>query len=172
MNYIKITKNDIANGPGIRVVLWVAGCEHRCKGCHNPHTLNPNSGYLYTDVVLGELLTALQKPYVKGLTFSGGDPLHKNNIRDIRDIIIRVKNDYPEKDIWLYTGYKVEDINNSTDQNMLIRKENLSLCDVVVDGRYEESKRNILLPWCGSSNQRVIDINKSKTQNKIVLYKS
>lgn len=172
MNYIKITKNDIANGPGIRVVLWVAGCEHRCKGCHNPHTWNPNGGNLYTDVVLGELLTALQKPYVKGLTFSGGDPLHKNNIRDIRDIIIRVKNDYPEKDIWLYTGYKVEDISNSTDQDMLIRKEILSLCDVVVDGRYEESKRNILLPWCGSSNQRVIDINKSKTQNKIVLYKS
>ena len=170
MNYIKITKNDIANGPGIRVVLWTSGCDHHCKGCHNPQTWNPNNGELYTDVTLAELLHSLDRPYVRGITFSGGDPLHKNNIHDIKETIYRVKKTFPDKDVWLYTGYKIEEIYNSSTPDMLVRKEILSLCDVVVDGRYEESYRNILLPWCGSSNQRVIDIKKSKEQNKIVLY--
>lgn len=170
MNYIKITPCDIANGPGVRTVLWTAGCSHHCHECHNPETWNPCAGQPWTDNAESELFNALRKPYVKGITFSGGDPMHENNIRTILHLIQKIKKTFPDKTVWLYTGYVVEDIVNGTDENMHMRKKILSLCDVVVDGRYVAALRNINLPYCGSENQRVIDINKSRENNQIVLF--
>lgn len=170
MNYIKITPCDIANGPGVRTVLWTAGCSHHCHECHNPETWNPCAGQSWTESSESELFNALRKSYVKGITFSGGDPMHENNIQTVLHLIQKIKKTFPDKTVWLYTGYVVEDIVNGTDENMHIRKEILNLCDVVVDGRYVAALRNINLPYCGSKNQRVIDINKSRINSQITLF--
>ena len=170
MNYIKITPCDIANGPGVRTVLWTAGCSHHCHECHNPETWNPCAGQLWTEATEAELLKALGKPYVKGITFSGGDPMHENNIRTVLHLAKTIKQQFPDKTIWLYTGYVVEDIMKATDDDMQVRQEILGLCDVVVDGTYVAALRNIQLPYCGSENQRVIDINKTRQTQKITLF--
>ena len=105
MNYIKITQFDTANGIGIGTVLWVAGCEHHCPQCHNPQTHNPNAGREFTTSTLEFLLKTLEPPYIKRLTFSGGDPLHPDNRTRVTGIAMDVKANFPEKEIWLYTGY-------------------------------------------------------------------
>lgn len=170
MNYIKITPCDVANGPGVRTVLWTAGCTHHCPGCHNPETWNPTAGKPWEKADEKMLFDALSKPFVKGITFSGGDPMHEKNVRTVLRLIQKIRESYPMKTIWLYTGYVVEDIFAGADEEMKIRAEIVSLCDVVVDGRYVATLRNITLPYCGSENQRVIDIAKSREANKIILF--
>ena len=175
MNYHKIEKTSVANGNGIRVVLWVSGCSLHCKGCHNPETWNLNSGKPFDEEAKNELLEALDKPYIQGITFSGGHPLEYENLPDIYDLIKEIREQYPHKDIWLYTGYtlSIGDFDNSADigwDNGLLRNYILAMCDVVVDGKYIDEQRDITLKWRGSRNQRVIDVQESLKEDKIVLY--
>lgn len=163
MNYHKIEKTSVANGTGIRVVLWVSGCTCRCPKCHNPETWDFNSGKPFDEAAKRELFEALDKSYIQGITFSGGHPLEKKNIAEVYELIMEIRNKLPEKDIWLYTGYKFENIEQS-------HRKVLEQCDVVVDGKYVDELRDITLKWRGSKNQRVIDIKKTLNENKIVLY--
>lgn len=174
MNYIKITKNDIANGNGLRVVLWLSGCSHNCKGCHNPQTHNPNNGILFDGQAEKELFEELKKPYISGITISGGDPLHEANLTDVLNLVNKIRILLPQKTIWLYSGYTFEEclMNSLIYENIsrVQRYEILKKCDVMVDGRYIESQRDITLHWRGSRNQRVIDIQQSLNKGEVVLY--
>lgn len=154
MRYHNITKDDMLNGDGLRVVLWVAGCEHHCKGCQNPVTWDINSGIPFDDSAKSELFDQLDKPYISGLTLSGGDPLHPTNRTDIFNLIYEVKTKYPDKTIWLYTGYLWEDIKDIPTISKFI--------DVVCDGRFIQALKDNTIPWVGSSNQRVIKLKEKK----------
>ena len=161
MNYIKVTTNDIANGNGIRVVLWVSGCQHHCPQCHNPQTWDSNAGYKFTDNVLKDICQSLNKDYISGITYSGGDPLHIQNREDIKDISKYIKNKFPNKTQWLYTGYTWGEIKNiDTIQNI----------DVLVDGKFEIENKDISLKFRGSSNQHLIDVQKSLQEGKVILW--
>lgn len=163
MNYIKITKNDIANGPGVRCVLWVAGCDLRCKNCQNPSTWDFCSGKHFDDIAKNELFEALKKSYIQGITFSGGHPLAKPNRDTIYFLLKEIKEKFPSKDVWLYTGYKWEDVQD-------VREILHILCyvDVLVDGPYIEEQRDITLKFRGSRNQRLIDVKETFKQGKII----
>lgn len=162
MNYHNITKCDLKNGEGIRVVLWVSGCEHKCVGCHNPQTWSKDSGIYFDDNARFEVFEELDKDYVTGLTLSGGDPLSTVNRDEILSLIKEVKSKYPNKDIWVYTGYKWENIKDM---------EVIKYIDVLVDGRFIQELSTPSPHWCGSNNQRVIDIKQSLKENKVILYK-
>lgn len=161
MNYFAIEKCNITNGPGIRAVLWTAGCSHHCPGCHNPETWDCHAGKLFTvDESLPELLKALQPDYIAGLTISGGDPLHRANQCGVETVTNAVRLMAPKKTIWLYTGFKWEELLTEAKNNAHLDSI-LHNIDVLVDGEYVEGLRDISLPYCGSSNQRVIDAQKS-----------
>lgn len=176
MRYLKIETDNVLNGTGLRVVLWLSGCNHKCKNCQNPETWDDNNGSLYTEDTEEYILEQLSKGYIQGITFSGGDPLYENNLLHLYSLISKIRIYFPSKSIWLYTGYTIEQIVNpeySTVDEMedsYLRQQIISNCDVVVDGRYVDELRDITLKWRGSSNQRVIDIKKSMVQEKIVLY--
>lgn len=167
MNYHDIKKCDMLNGDGIRVSLWISGCEHHCNQCQNPQTWDINSGIPFDKLAEDELFEALSKEYVSGITLSGGDPLHENHLEDVLNIVnkIRISFGY-DKTIWLYSGYTWNEV---WEQENKLRKEIVGKCDVFVDGRYEEELRNATLKWCGSTNQRVIDVKESLAQNQLVL---
>ena len=165
MNYEKIDKCSVSNGAGVRTVLWVSGCDIHCYNCHNQQTWDFNSGIPFTDDTMQEILYDLSKPYIKGLTLSGGHPLDPHNAPKVLEIVKRVKMVFPNKDIWIYTGYVWEDI---IKDNTL--KEILKCTDVLVDGAYVDELRDISLAFRGSSNQRIIDIEKSLTENKVILW--
>lgn len=167
MNYHDIKKCDMLNGDGIRVSLWVSGCEHHCNQCQNPQTWDINSGIPFDKSAEDELFEALSNEYVSGITLSGGDPLHENNLEDVLNIInkIRISFGY-DKTIWLYSGYTWEEV---WEQEHKLRKEIVSKCDVFVDGKYEQELRCVTLKWCGSSNQRVINVKESIANNELVL---
>lgn len=173
MNYHKIEKTSIANGTGIRVVLWCSGCRVGCHGCHNPETWSFNSGVLFDDVAKQELFEALNKPYIQGITFSGGHPLENNNVETIYLLLKEIKEKFPSKDIWLYTGYTWESIfpqvmTSDLNLNRFYRQGIVEMCDVVVDGPYIEEQRDITLGFRGSKNQRLIDVKETMKQGKIV----
>lgn len=151
MNYVGIDKCSSCNGEGFRVVLWVSGCDHKCKGCHNKDYWNVNSGKTFTIDTLNYIISLLDEPYMKGITFSGGDPLHKSNIGFITNIARAIKVNLPNKDIWLYTGSTYEEVKDL---------EVFKYVDYVVDGEYVEDLRDISLAFKGSSNQRIIDVKK------------
>ncbi|MFR4986889.1 MAG: anaerobic ribonucleoside-triphosphate reductase activating protein [Lachnospirales bacterium] len=161
MRYHNITHDDMLNGAGLRVVLWVSGCEHKCYNCHNKITWDINNGLLFDESAKKEIFNELEKNYIKGITFSGGDPLHKQNREEIFILIKTIKSKFPTKDIWLYTGYSWEEINNL---------EIIKYIDVLVDGKYIDELSNKELEWIGSSNQRVIDVKKTLKENKILCY--
>lgn len=149
MNYHNITKDDMKNGDGIRVVLWVAGCNHHCKGCQNPLTWNPKQGLPFDHCALSEIYGELEKDYVSGITFSGGDPLHPDNRKGITELAKKLKFVFPDKTIWCYTGYIYDEVKDL---------EVMKYIDVLVDGKYEKD-----LPpaeWVGSNNQKVIRLCK------------
>ena len=158
-----IEQCSMTNGVGLRTVLWVSGCEHKCKGCQNPCTWDPNSGEDFTSEKKELLYKYLDNKYIKGITFSGGDPLHPNNRGEVGKLILDIKANYPSKDIWLYTGYTWEEVKE-------LNLDYLRYIDVLVDGRFILSKRNVNLRWCGSSNQRVIDVKESLKEGKIILF--
>ena len=173
MNYLHIDKSSISNGPGVRVVLWVSGCTLRCKGCQNQESWDFNAGKIFDDKAKQELFEALKKPYIKGVTLSGGHPLEYENLPDVYDLIKEIKTKFTEKDIWLYTGYTLSenDFDNTVDicwDNGLLRNYILAMCDVVIDGPYIEEQRDITLKFRGSKNQRLIDVKETFKQNKIV----
>ena len=175
MNYHKIEKTSIANGEGIRVVLWVSGCSLYCRGCHNPETWSLNSGKLFNEEAKRELFETLNKPYIQGVTFSGGHPLENENLETIYLLIKEIQEKFPTKDIWLYTGYTFEQIfplitTNDFNLKRAYKQGIVEMCDVVVDGQYIEELRDITLKWRGSSNQRVIDVKKTLKQGEIVLW--
>lgn len=161
MHYHNITKDDMLNGDGLRVVLWVAGCSHHCEGCHNPITWDENGGIEFDKAAKQELFDILRRPYISGITFSGGDPLFPGNRPEIEALIREIDGEFPAKTKWLYTGYLWEEIKDLDFIHML---------DVVVDGRFEKDKFDAKLHWKGSSNQRVIDVKNSLKQNKTVLH--
>lgn len=157
MNYIKITENDIANGVGIGCVLWTSGCSLHCKNCQNPQTWDFDNGYHFDNEVMRNLLYKLNKPYIHRLTITGGHPLEPQNIDMVFNIIKQVKIKYPEKTIWLYSGYEWTEIYRICKHKAL----SLELIDVIVDGEYIDEQRDLTLPFRGSRNQRVIDVKKS-----------
>lgn len=160
MRYHNITKDDMLNGDGLRVVLWVAGCEHCCKGCQNPLTWDPDGGLPFDDAAKAEIFEQLDQPYIEGITFSGGDPLHCANRDGVKTLAAEIKEKYPEKTIWLYTGDVWENI---------VNYPVLKYVDILVDGEFEQDKKDVTLMWKGSSNQRVIDVQASLAQeNKLV----
>ncbi len=161
MRYHNITKDDMLNGDGLRVVLWVSGCTHCCKECHNPITWDPNSGILFDEAAKMEIFAELEKDYISGVTFSGGDPLHINNTFEITELAKEMKEKYPGKTIWLYTGFVWEEI-----QHLDIVK----YIDILVDGEFELEKFDANLHWRGSANQRVIDVPETIRASKIVLH--
>ena len=165
MNYEKVDKCSVSNGAGVRTVLWVSGCDVHCHNCHNPQTWDFNSGIPFTDDTMQEILYDLSKPYIKGLTISGGHPLDPRNAPKVLEIVKRVKMVFPNKDIWIYSGYVWENI--IKDETL---REILKYSDVLVDGAYVDELRDISLPFKGSSNQRIIDVQKSLAENKVVLW--
>ena len=166
MNYEKIDKCSVSNGLGVRTVLWISGCNIHCKNCHNPQTWDFNSGIPFTENTMQEILYDLSKPYIKGFTLSGGHPLDPHNAPKVLEIVKRVKMVFPNKDIWIYSGYVWEDIIKDD-----ILKEILKRTDVLVDGAYVDELRDISLPFRGSSNQRIIDVQESLKQNQVILWK-
>lgn len=167
MRYHKIQKDDCLNGNGLRVSLFVSGCDFRCKGCQNPQTWDINSGKPFTENTLKVLINELNHDYVQGLTLLGGEPLHQNNLETINMIIdnIHSKDFIKNKDIWIYSGYTFEEIMKND-----ILKETIFKCDVLVDGRYVEELKDQNYHWAGSTNQRVIDIKKTLLLGEISLW--
>ena len=213
MKYHDITHDDMLNGTGLRACLWCSGCDHHCRNCQNPITWNPNDGVQFDESAKKEIFDELSKDYIAGITFTGGDPLYSQNLKDVLDLITDLRSKYPisrkidtiyrendnfkhniliknsdeirlscqEKTIWLYTGYTWEqimypvvtdDFNSERDRLLKMRRNIVKQCDVLVDGRYEEDKRDITYHWAGSTNQRVIDVQESLKQNQVVLWKS
>lgn len=175
MNYHNITKSDMMNGEGLRVVLWVSGCNHKCEGCHNPQTWDHESGIQFDISAKEEIFKELSKDYISGITFSGGDPLMYENLPVVYDVVKYIKEKYPNKTIWLYTGYKlgINDFDSSVDicwDNALLRNHILAKCDVVCDGKFVKSLADVNYPWVGSTNQRIIDVKKTIENGEIVLY--
>lgn len=176
MNYHNITHIDQNNGDGLRVVLWVSGCSHHCYKCQNPQTWNPESGILFDEEARKEIFQELDQDYISGITFSGGDPLYEGNVKEVYNLIGDIRNRYPNKTIWLYSGYTWEDIFSG---NILalenkdivqIRRSIILNVDVFIDGEYIESERDITLQWRGSKNQRVIDVKETLKNGHIFLW--
>lgn len=149
------------NGDGLRVVLWVAGCSHYCEECHNPVTWDPSGGVPFTDAAREELYGILQESYISGVTFSGGDPLYCSNEPEILALAREIREKFPHKTIWLYTGYEWDYVKE---------REIVKYLDVVVDGEYKKLLRDTQLHWRGSSNQRVIDVQASLKKGEVVLH--
>lgn len=158
MRYHNITTDDMLNGEGLRTVLWVAGCTHKCPGCQNPITWDPYGGVPFDIYAEAELYSKLYPEHISGVTFSGGDPLHPVNRFEILRLAKEIKESMPNKTIWLYTGYTWEYI-------VLYFPAILPQLDVVVDGRFIERLKDVNYPWAGSTNQRVIDVRKTLEKN-------
>ena len=209
MNYWKIDKEDVCNGEGLRVVLWLSGCSHKCRGCQNPQTWNANNGIPFDESAKEELFRELDKDYISGLTLTGGDPLFESNLDGVLELVTEVNKWYnttqyivdnaegkhnilnqnvnrfrlssPQKSIWIYTGYEWQHIFDQqwhyhpiTQEKLSIgrwrRQQIISKCDVLVDGQYIDSQRDISLPYRGSFNQRLINIQQSLQKGEIVLW--
>lgn len=161
MRYHNITHDDMLNGDGLRVVLWVAGCSHRCKDCQNPITWDPNEGIEFGQKEIEEIFDYMSKDYISGITYSGGDPLYIDNREDITNLAKVLRDRFPNKTQWLYTGYWYDDVKDL---------EIMKYIDVIVDGPFINTLKDNTLHWKGSSNQRVIDVQKSRELSTIVLH--
>ena len=161
MRYHNITTDDMLNGDGLRTVLWVAGCTHCCKECQNPITWDVNGGVPFDEAAKQELFEKLNHDYISGITFSGGDPLHPLNREPITALAKEIKETFPDKTIWCYTGFLWEDLQ---------KEEILKYIDVLVDGEFMIDLLDTKLKWCGSSNQRIIDVPASLDSGRVILY--
>ena len=162
MQYNKIRKMDISNGPGVRVSIFFQGCSFHCKNCFNKETWDFNGGLEFTDETIDEIIRLCSPDHITGLSILGGEPMHPNNIEGTIRLAKKFKETYPNKNIWSWSGFLMENICN---------KEILNYLDVLVDGQFVDELKDFTLDWRGSSNQRVIDIKKSLRKKKIVLYK-
>ena len=181
MKYHNITTDDMLNGDGLRTVLWLSGCNHHCKNCHNPTTWDPQNGLEFSDEAAAELIEKLKPDYISGLTISGGDPLYPDNRGDLLRFLVtsRMLNRdlFEKKNIWMYTGYKWEELISKKDldpknYNRSQMYKILTFIDVLVDGEYKEDLSNNNYHWAGSTNQRVIDVQKSIRKGEVVIYES
>lgn len=166
MRYNKIRKMDISNGPGVRVSIFVQGCTFNCKECFNPETHDFNLGEDFTTMEVDKIIQLANKNYIDGLSILGGEPLHPKNIESVSMLCEYFKYKYPDKTVWVWTGFKYEDI--------LKRENNYNIfnyIDVLVDGQFEIQNKDIRLKYCGSTNQRVIDINETNKGKGVIIYK-
>ena len=171
MYYGEIKKFDIADGPGVRVSLFVSGCTHHCKGCFNPETWDFTYGNEYTEAAEREIRKALEPDYIDGLTLLGGEPMEKVNQRGLLPLLKKVKKLFPQKTIWCYTGYTLEtELLSDSRARCECTDEILSFIDVLVDGEFVEEMKNISLRFRGSSNQRLIDMKKTLEAGETVLW--
>lgn len=190
LRYNKIRKQDIANGPGLRCSVFFQGCEHHCPNCFNPETWNPDDGKPFTDNEVELIIDILNNPHIKGLSLLGGDPLFgpcndAGCSEEMYNFLKRVKDIYPEKSIWIWTGYIFENFLNSyaeiedyqygklmNPKVLLLSQTKLFMeyVDVIIDGPFIEAEKDFSLQYMGSKNQRVIDVQKSLKENKVVLY--
>lgn len=171
MNYGTIKKHDIANGPGVRVSLFVSGCTHHCPGCFNPETWDFNYGHPFDSDVINEILEALQPSYIYGFSLLGGEPFEYKNQLALLPLLKEIKNRFPAKNIWCYTGYDFEeDILNGMAKKWSETYDMLSYIDVLVDGEFVEAKKDLSLRFRGSSNQRIICVQESLQKNKVILW--
>ena len=165
MNYHDIKHDDMNNGPGLRVTLFVSGCDHYCNGCQNPETWDTKSGIPFDNTAIEEIFEQLDNDYISGITFSGGDPLNENNRVEVCSLIHQIRLKYGKsKSIWIYTGYTWEEIVNTLTPILLG-------IDVLIDGMFKKDLADVNYHWAGSTNQRVIDVKRSLEDKKIVLYK-
>ena len=162
MNYNKIRKMDISNGPGVRVSIFFQGCSFHCKNCFNPETWDFNGGLEFKEEQIEEIIDLCEPDFISGLSILGGEPMHPKNIANTTKLAKRFKEEYPNKNIWAWSGFLFD--------RDLKDKEVLNYIDVLVDGQYQDELRNPSLKWRGSSNQRVIDVKKTKQKGQIVLY--
>ncbi len=170
MNYATIKKNDVANGIGVRVSLFVSGCSHRCKGCFNQEAWDYQYGNRFDQETIQFIIDSLAPSYIKGLSLLGGEPLDPAHQKDILSLITEVKEKYPNKSIWCYTGYLYEDLLSNRVGNSGLAIDILEKIDILVDGKFDEDLKDIRLNFRGSSNQRIIDVQASLSQNKIILW--
>ncbi|ROR22100.1 anaerobic ribonucleoside-triphosphate reductase activating protein [Mobilisporobacter senegalensis] len=161
MRYHNITKDDMLNGDGLRVVLWVAGCTHACKECQNPVTWDINGGILFDEAAKEEIYRELRHSHNSGITFSGGDPLHPVHREEVGELIKELRSEFPKKSIWVYTGFTWDEI-----KDIHFMKD----IDVLVDGKFVAELKDPKLYWRGSSNQNVIDVKKTIETGNMVLY--
>lgn len=168
MNYSAVKNYDIANGLGVRVTIFVSGCTHRCPGCFNKETWSFKAGDEFTRETEDMLIQSLAPSYIRGLTLLGGEPMEPVNQHGLIGFLRRVKQAYPDKDIWCYSGYTLEEI-QSGKAHTDVTDELLTLIDILVDGEFKEERYNIALKFRGSDNQRIIDLRESEKQGKIVL---
>lgn len=172
MNYAEIKYYDIANGSGVRVSLFVSGCAHRCKNCFNKIAWDFNYGNLFTEDIENEILNACEADYISGLTILGGEPFEPENQPALIGFLNRFKNRFPQKNIWCFSGFTYEELTGKIPSRCFTdnTKDMLALIDVLVDGRFVEELHSITLRFRGSSNQRIIDLNKTRSQGKVVLW--
>lgn len=179
MRYAQIRSMDVSNGEGVGVSLFVQGCPFHCKNCFNSETWDFNGGKEWTEETKDKFLKLIDRPYIKRVSFLGGECLAEQNLDDVLSLIKEIRISYPDKTIWLYTGFKLEKIMlpipTITDDLYTIeitdkRKKIISNVNVLVDGEYIDEQKDLTLKWRGSKNQRVIDVKKSLAQNKIILY--
>jgi anaerobic ribonucleoside-triphosphate reductase activating protein len=167
MNYADIKKVDVANGEGVRVSVFVSGCTHHCKGCFNKCAWDFNYGEKFTENEMKRILEYMDHEYIEGLSLLGGEPLEKQNQEGLLPLVKEVKNRFPDKNIWCYTGYDFEkDIIGKMAKENETTKELLKYLDIVVDGKFEEDKKDLNLRFRGSSNQRIVNVQETlKTGN-------
>ena len=171
MNYAAIKNCDIANGPGVRVSLFVSGCTHHCKGCFNEVAWDFDYGQLFTQQTVESILAMLEPWHVKGITLLGGEPFEPQNQPAIVDLLRQIKTRYPEKTVWAFTGYLFDrDILPGKLGDPEITREFIIFVDVLVDGPFIEAKKDLMLRFRGSSNQRLIDVKKSLATGEVVLW--
>ena len=170
MNYAEIKNLDIANGPGLRVSLFVSGCTHHCKGCFNPESWNFNYGQPFTEATQEHLLELLENEHIRGLSLLGGGPFEPANQAALLPFLRKVRECFPKKDIWCYSGYLFDrDMIPGGCVHTNVTDEMLSYIDVLVDGEFKEALKDVTLVFRGSQNQRIINVKESKKQGKVVL---
>lgn len=169
MNYGEIKYYDIANGPGVRTSLFVSGCRNRCEDCFNRETWAFDFGKPYTEETENAVVESLKPDYIAGLTVLGGEPFEKENQPEVLKLVKRVRKEFPNKTIWIFSGFTYEELIRGSRAAGETANEILSVCDVLVDGRFDKTKKNISLKFRGSENQRIIDLKPTLSQNKVVL---
>lgn len=174
MYYGAIKKNDVADGPGVRVTLFVSGCTHHCEDCFQPETWNFEYGQPFTAETEEELLEALKPGFIQGLTLLGGEPMEPVNQRVLVPFLHKVREMYPQKNIWCFSGYLYDElvgwIEGHGRARCEVTDEMLSMIDVLVDGEFEKDKRNLMLKFRGSENQRLVDVRKTEEEGQVVLW--
>lgn len=181
MRYAQIRSMDISNGEGVGVSLFVQGCPFHCKNCFNSETWDFNGGKEWTEETKNKFMELIDRQYIRRISILGGEPLHKNNLSEVLSLVKEIREKFPDKTIWLYTGYSIEDIVNFNtnsysvvqqyfDIDNFIRKDILIYIDVLVDGKYIDEQKDLTLKWRGSKNQKVIDVQQTLKQGKVVLY--